>query len=422
MKLTRRQFAVRCGTAVTSAALISSTAAGAYGAPSPGARAAAPPRVFLADGKTLFRVRDRIRAGDTAFDAPLADLRREAEKALGVAPHSVMEKAIVPPSGDKHDYLSQSIYWWPDPSKPDGLPYINKDGQINPETKKITDERYLYALTQAVRPLSLAYYFLGDEKYAAHIALLLRTWFLNPDTRMNPHLQYAQFTPGRNLGRYFGIVDTQDLVQIPDAIGLIAGYKGWTESDQKGMEAWMAAYCDWLTTSEFGKKEGAEKTNHGTVYDAQVVSLALFTGKTDLARTVLNEAKTKRIEALIEPDGTQPSEMRRTKGWTYSKKNLMNLFWLASMGDFAGVDLWNYRTSDGRSLKAALDYLIPFAGAESKPWPHKEINRRTGTPLVLPGSFLRRAAIRMREPEYERALARLDPHFDQGSDALAWPR
>ena len=30
-------------------------------------------------------------------------------------------------------------YWWPDPSKPDGLPYIRKDGHKNPERGKIGD-------------------------------------------------------------------------------------------------------------------------------------------------------------------------------------------------------------------------------------------------------------------------------------------
>jgi hypothetical protein len=382
-----------------------------------------PPRVFLEDPETLLAVRSRLKRGsDKNLEEAIVALRASADKALKQKPVSVMDKGVAPPSGDKHDYLSQGIYWWPDPSKPDGLPYIQKDGQINPEVRKITDESNLVALRRAIPSLAQGYYFTGDERYATHAALLLKTWFLNPETRMNPHFKYTQFIPGvAPEGRYIGIVDGESFVPIMDSIGLIADSSAWSAADHKGMEEWAGKFCDWLVTSEAGKKEGATKNNHGTVYDAIVVSTALFANKNELARKVLEEARQKRIAAQIEPDGTQPEELRRTKAWTYSNKNLMNLFWLASLGDRVDVNLWNYRSPDGRSLKGALDYLIPFALGE-KPWPHKEINHKAGTPLRLSPSYLRRAAIKMREPKYEEMLAKLDPGFDRGTDALLWPR
>lgn len=267
--------------------------------------------------------------------------------------------------------------------------------------------------------LAQAFYFTAEEKYAAHAALLLRTWFLDPATRMNPHLKYAQFIPGRNQGRYSGIVDTESLIGLPDAIGLLAGYKGWTTDDQKGMEKWLGAYCDWLVTSDFGKQEAKSPNNHGTVYDAQVVSLALFSGKTDLARTVLEAAKTKRIAALIEPDGTQPSELRRTKAWSYGMKNLMNLFWLAAMGERAGVDLWNYQSADGRSIRKALDFLVPFATGEKK-WPYQELTSKTNWKPTGLGSFLRQATLVYNEPRYA-ALLRQQPDLAADRNSLFWP-
>src|SRR5262245_35894615 len=87
----------------------------------------------------------------------LNDLLAAADKALTVPATSVMDKTITPPSGDKHDYMSQAPYWWPDPTKADGKPYIRKDGQRNPEINRLPDHDNLGRLTSTVSTLGLAY-------------------------------------------------------------------------------------------------------------------------------------------------------------------------------------------------------------------------------------------------------------------------
>lgn len=64
-------------------------------------------------------------------------LKTEADKLLDSQALSVMMKEKTPASGDKHDYMSQARYYWPDPTKPNGLPYINRDGVSNPELNKL---------------------------------------------------------------------------------------------------------------------------------------------------------------------------------------------------------------------------------------------------------------------------------------------
>src|SRR5712692_3717424 len=158
-------------------------------------------RVFLLDAKQLQLTRQRIQAGDKNVAPAWAQLEREARKALSAGPTSVISKETVPPSGDKHDYMSQAPYFWPDPKSPNGLPYIRRDGERNPEINKITDHRSLDQLESSVETLALAYYFKGDEAYAVKATQLLGVFFLDPATRMNPNLQYAQFIPGVNTGR-----------------------------------------------------------------------------------------------------------------------------------------------------------------------------------------------------------------------------
>ena len=154
------------------------------------------PRVFLLDAKQVQLTRQRIRDSDKSLTAAWDRLQRDAQKALSEGPFSIVNKSVTPPSGDKHDYMTQAPYFWPDPKSPNGLPYIRRDGERNPEINRITDHHSLDQLESSVETLALAYYFKGDEAYAAKAVQLLRAFFLDAATRMNPNLQYAQFIPG----------------------------------------------------------------------------------------------------------------------------------------------------------------------------------------------------------------------------------
>lgn len=340
----------------------------------------ATPRVFLLDAKHLPATRQQLQTGAPQFAAALEALRRDADEALQRKPVSVLDKPVVPPSGDKHDYMSQAPYFWPNPATTNGLPYVRHDGKRNPEIGKLTDHANILSMPEAAQKLALAFYYTRDEKYAAHAALLIRTWFLSPETRMNPNFTFAQAVPGVNSGRGTGLIESRNLVKVVDAVGLLAGAKAWSEADQTGLEQWFAAFLDWMQQSRNGREERAAKNNHGTYYDVQVVSFALFLGRTAEARGVLTAVRTNRIPVQIQPDGRQPLELVRTKAWSYSVGNLSGLFSLATLGDATGVDLWHYQTPDGRGLAKALDYLIPF-GLHEQDWPHEQLGGGVGDGL-----------------------------------------
>ena len=368
------------------------------------------PRTFTISSERLAATQARLLVGDESLKPAIDRLRREADKALTAGPISVTDKARTPPSGDKHDYLSLAPYYWPNPDKKDGLPYINRDGEVNPESMRDTDRPRLNEMGSAVQSLALAHYLLGDESYATHAARLLRAWFLDPATRMNPHLNYGQGVPGRCDGRGTGIIDTVALIWVVDAAGLLESSRAWTSDDRQGMIAWCEAYLTWLRTSKLGHDEARATNNHGTWYDAQVAALALYVGQKDLAREKIEAAKHRRIDAQIEPDGSQPRELARTKSFNYSLFNLQGMFTLASLGELAGVDLWHYRSQDGRSIRAALDFVVPYADPEKK-WTHKELNFSRSA--LIPS--LQQAALVYADSRYRqlRALlpsAEVSPH------------
>src|SRR5262249_38542018 len=167
-----------------------------------------------------------------------------------------------------------------------------------------------------------------------------------------------------------------------------------------------------------GRDEAAAANNHGSWYDVQLVTYALFLGEKESVQKLLEEAKAKRIARQIEPDGRQVLELKRTKAFDYSRVNLEALFDLATLGEQVGVDLWRYETQDGRGIRKALDWLIPYATGERK-WEFEQINALKGSSLA---PLLRRAAVAYHQDGYEKMIEKLPNRGELGTAALLYPK
>jgi hypothetical protein len=336
---------------------------------------------FFVDVAQIQKIHSLGQDGNTANASALKKYLHEADSFLLLPPVSVMEKKQIPPSGDKHDFLSMGPYWWPDSSKHDGLPYIRRDGRRNPEYHSITDQEYFNIMVRSVEKLAIAYALTGNEPYAAKASEFLRVWFLDAETRMNPNLNHGQFIPGINTGRGIGIIETRFIFKVLDALCLLERSNAWAKNDDIAMRAWLKEYLHWLTNHQYGIDESGEKNNHGTWYDVQTVSIALFLGETTTADNILREAQTKRSDVQIGSDGKQPLELSRTRSWSYSTMNLTGLFHLAALAERRGIDLWKYRNVNGASLKSALDYLLPFS-LNTSDWKYQQIGPFEIEPLI----------------------------------------
>ena len=321
-----------------------------------------------------------------------------------------MDKTQIPPSGDKHDYVSQAPYSWRDTNSPGGK-YVSRDGERNPEAEKNSDAGNFASVCSDTHTLALAYYFSSDEKYAAKAGEFIRVWFLNPATRMNPNLKYGQGIPGSVEGRPAGLISARGLADLVDAIGLLAGSKIWTTNDQQRMTAWVGDYFHWLTTSNIGLGEDAASNNHGTFYDVQAVSLALFLDKTNFAREKLLAAREKRIARQIEPDGKMTRELARTLSFHYSLFNLRAEMQLAALGRSAGVDLWHYQGTDGRTILKAAEFMAQFADP-GRAWPYQQIQKPNRNEM---GELLLCAAAEFPDTKIKDAIKYFRPEDFSGS-------
>ncbi len=353
--------------------------------------------------KTLAEAKTRVASRDPQVFPAYVKLMADANKALGAPIVSVTQKTTtLPPSGDRHDYFSLSPYWWPDPSKANGLPYIRRDGETNPESKRDLDQPRVARMGANVHTLALAWYFSGEQKYADRAATQLRAWFLDPATKMSPHLRFSQLVRGNPAERGSGIIDTRWFIEAVQAASLISNSKSWSAKDDAGLKAWFRSYLDWLVTSPNGAHEREARNNHGSWYAAQTAAYAMYIGDTARARSIAEGARA-RIGWQITPQGTQPIELERTRSMHYSGFNIEALSRLAEIGNVIGVDLWSYQAPEGGSLRKAIAHVAHYLGSTEK-WPGEQIDAINPDLFVIE---VRRARATYSDPAYDAVLARL---------------
>jgi len=306
-----------------------------------------------------------------------------AELALKKEPLSITSLRAKLSEGGPNDFYSNGDYWWPDPKKPGGLPYIKRDGETNPENF-IGHRDAVRDLRDAVAALGAAWLLTHEDKHAEKAAELLQVFFVDPETRMNPHLNYAQAIPGVTPGRGIGIIDTLHLIEIPKAVEAMAKSEAFPAELRDDLKAWFRDYLKWMLESKNGQEEAATKNNHAVAFFLQVAVFAEFTGD----EAALAECRKRFAEVFVPKqmagDGSFPQELARTKPYAYSIFQLDNMATLCQVLSTPENDLWNFTTKDGRGMRKAITYLYPFLDDKSK-WPLKpDVQAWDGWPARQP--------------------------------------
>lgn len=291
----------------------------------------------------------------------------KAEKALiSPIPH-ITDIVSERSAGGPHDYYSNGDYWWPNPDTPDGLPYIQRDGESNPDNFN-SHRMLLRTMRTNLVHLACAYQLTRNEKYAVRGVKILQEFFLDEATKMNPHLSYAQALPGICDGRGIGIIDTLHLCDVPFAIEALKDSHAMTEPICKGLKKWFAQYLGWMLTDENGIAEMNTTNNHSVCFFVQAAVFALFTDNERIADFCREHYKNVLMKQMA-PDGSFPRELGRTKPYNYSIFVVDNMVSLCQILSKPGDDLWEYTTPDGRGIKKGLEFITPYVLDKSS-WPY----------------------------------------------------
>ena len=302
---------------------------------------------------------------DPSKKAAASELIKKGRSILSKSLTSVVAKQQTTPCGNPHEYMSMAAYFWPDPTKPDGLPYIRKDGQRNPDNAKVPDHKSMDDWISWVTSLSWSYYVSKDEVFAQKAVSFLRFWCIDTATYMIPNLNHAQIIRGIDTGRGIGIIDIHQLPDLLEGLQLLENSTAFTVNDRKLVKKWFRDLFYWLRNSDNGKQEMRTKNNHKTFYDGFVDALAIYLGEFTVADEIFANAPQLMLSQIKE-DGIQPLETERTNGLSYSTFNLTAWFQLATLAEYRGVDLWNYPSAENSRIKKALDMLIPYVSGEKK--------------------------------------------------------
>ncbi|MBD3376581.1 alginate lyase [candidate division KSB1 bacterium] len=288
----------------------------------------------------------------------------KADEFLQQEPVTVTAYSCERSEGGLHDFYSEGDYWWPDPDNPDG-PYIRRDGRTNPDNFT-AHRKVMRSMSMQVATLTAAYKMTGEEKYAEHAIKHLHAWFIDEDTRMSPHMKYAQAIKGRVPGRGVGLIDGIHLVEPARAISYLAGQDILDPDEFEIIRTWFSYFLSFMTTHEYGIDERDRKNNHGTCWVMQAAEFARLTENQKITEFCRNRYKTVLLPNQMAENGSFPMELERTKPYGYSLFNIDAMAMVCHILSTPQHNLWEVQLSGGQGMEEGMSFIFPYIKDKSR--------------------------------------------------------
>jgi Alginate lyase len=337
----------------------------------------------------------------------------KADSVLNATALTVTAERCDRSAGGIHDFYSEGDYWWQNPDDPNGA-YIQRDGQSNPNNF-VAHRRAMVRFSQIIGTLASAYLLTQNEKYVQHALPHLQAWFVEEKTKMNPSLLYAQAIKGKVTGRGIGIIDMIQMIEVARGVQVMQKAKCFNPSDLDKIKTWFSDYLAWVTTHQYGIDEREAKNNHGTCWTMQVAVFAQLTGNQTLLNYCKNRFKTVLLPNQMQKDGSFPLELARTKPYGYALFNLDAMTTLCHVLSNNQESLWDFKLSDGRTLKNAVEFMFPFVEDKNRWTRSKDVMYWDELPVAQP--FLVFGFTQYKNRNWLKTWQRLE-HFPQTEEVI----
>lgn len=284
-------------------------------------------------------------------------LVKVAKENMQEGPWAVTDKPpnSVAPSGDPHDYYNIINNF---------RPLQMEDGSYDLTAPFIKDKRvpgtYLYedgseqwdvsrisAMQHNVTVWSLAYYFTEEKKFAKKAVEAIDMWFINPETRMNPHMEYSQVKWNHNitLWKGDGVIEFRGVYFLLDAIRLLQEAGQFTDEQNYQLNEWFSAFLEWLETSDLAIRTMVTPDFFGLYYDLMVSSIAVFVRHDVKAMNYFYNTNS-RLRAHVDDEGVFILEKPKTHCEHLTMFALEGWNAMSRIAQSMGVDIWNYHVKD----------------------------------------------------------------------------
>ncbi|KNC77763.1 hypothetical protein SARC_09784 [Sphaeroforma arctica JP610] len=213
--------------------------------------------------------------------------------------------------------------------------YVKCDGDVNPHADLKHDKDARNRMLSAIYSGSMAFWYSGEEKYAEMASKWLQAWFVNKDTRMNPHMNFAQGIPGTDIsGQKYGLIEMQrfplDVFECAEV--LKAGHsKHWSDSDHDKLQQWQGDFLKWMKNSEMANEAGDTYNNHATWEAFLRFYLSARTLQPDDVWEAMGDITTNVMDTQFSYDAILPYETFRPLSRHYYSYGLLPLVRAASI-------------------------------------------------------------------------------------------
>lgn len=260
----------------------------------------------------------------------------EANKLLRKPYLDITKKSVNIPDINPQNYVSFAPYYWQknneDPMKKSFVKAEYKDSRANPFLANRSDKPKFAQLCARIHLMALASIGTKDRRYIDYIHQQLNIWFVDQNTRMNPHMKHAQIRPWSGINKGFGVIDARWIILLLDAIAILKHEVGYEV--EKEVTTWLVKFAKWILVSASGFNEILRENNRGSWVEVVLCYIALSVNKPEMVSCIIKHSLSDRLQKQINEHGFQPLELKRYNPVSYSLYNMYPLYYLSYLNQY----------------------------------------------------------------------------------------